>query len=601
MTQPLKIRNTGKIVDLLAKEVPDDQWLRELVENGFNAGASRIVIDAYVCEDGRDLIRVTDNGHGMKPEQLKKRLQELGDPQRHNNYGIGARIATLKYNPAGVAWVSKAFGWEPAMMFIKKDPRHGFAIMEYLIDDEDHIDIVAGADEGMLPDWIKESGTSVILHGDGRNPSWRDKLPFRMAKKLAHRYWTFGETSVEILSHHHHGRIEPVPAFSTYLDKATESSGTVPLDDGGTIDWYVFKTSALRESNEAGYSSHFNHLRRGVCVREGNELYDWSDNGRLAKFGAYSKEAQKRTLLIIRPAAGSVETLAGRSRLVMRGTARDLPWQQWAREFVCQLPREIADLAPKTTISSLNPEELDRMFGAEWRERIRASNAVRSTARNAMNATERSDLVAADNQPEEREWTFREAPEITPEPVIDEPPIDIRDTDDGQKKERRRRAATVQNDGAMRAKAKFTNGDMPQITIVEEEDWSDENLHYDFAFQSFVHRNDGSTGPVLSVRKNGLAIQSQISHWTRQRPDISPETLANVVTNVYGIEIASKIVHFYGVLKDRDGFIGDDVEVYLSPQALTIASLGLRVADNQILLDIDLLNLPSEEDEEDVG
>jgi Histidine kinase-, DNA gyrase B-, and HSP90-like ATPase len=175
------------ILELLARDVKPDQWLRELVENGKGAGATRIVIDPFVDANDRRLIRVSDNGHGMPPNQLVSRLKDLGDPKHTKNFGIGGRISTLAFNSA-VYWASRAEGHSDGMVVGRPNG------LELFKQENDQLLSVVDPDEGMLK-WIKASGTAVILDGDGRSNTWEDNHAHKYAKQLASCKSTIGRVT----------------------------------------------------------------------------------------------------------------------------------------------------------------------------------------------------------------------------------------------------------------------------------------------------------------------------------------------------------------------------------------------------------------------
>src|ERR1700691_2390114 len=82
-------------------------FLRELVQNGIDAGAS--AIDVTVALDPEDLaaVSVADDGSGMTPEVIEGELLTLfssskeGDPTKIGKYGVGF-VSVLALDPSEV-------------------------------------------------------------------------------------------------------------------------------------------------------------------------------------------------------------------------------------------------------------------------------------------------------------------------------------------------------------------------------------------------------------------------------------------------------------------------------------------------------------------
>src|SRR6516164_1980345 len=172
------------------------QLYREFVQNGMEAGATRIIIDGWTDPvTGHRLARITDNGSGLTGDQLIERLSCLhGKFKGDTNYGVGARIAALPSNHAGVTFASRTATSEAMMTLHKEQGKFGLKSWEVQDDDGDFIpEETVLPDPGMLDRLPgNASGTAVILHGDGRSDTWDRSVSHQVHKFLTRRYYDFG-------------------------------------------------------------------------------------------------------------------------------------------------------------------------------------------------------------------------------------------------------------------------------------------------------------------------------------------------------------------------------------------------------------------------
>lgn len=187
--QPLTFASNPAAAAQMVKRTFDsgttDQFKRELVKNGFQAGATQV--EVTVCRVPRSpgqrqsgIKRVfVDNGHGMSREKLPAYIGELfaGESvvdESGANFQMGARVSTLPFNPAGFIVAS----WteddpEGSLIEIKYDSEaHEYGMVrQYLGEDDLGEDVWSVV--GVPPAWmhhpiIKKAGhgTVVILMGD---------------------------------------------------------------------------------------------------------------------------------------------------------------------------------------------------------------------------------------------------------------------------------------------------------------------------------------------------------------------------------------------------------------------------------------------------
>ncbi len=68
--------------------------VKELCENAIDAGATRVVV--RIADGGRRLVEVEDDGHGMRPDDLRTAIQRHATSKLHDAEGL-FRIATLGF------------------------------------------------------------------------------------------------------------------------------------------------------------------------------------------------------------------------------------------------------------------------------------------------------------------------------------------------------------------------------------------------------------------------------------------------------------------------------------------------------------------------
>ncbi len=110
----LDIKGASNFVNRMFEACGKFQWARELLKNALEAKATKIVFGIEwqaVKQLGVYRRTIIDNGNGMDSNELFDFFSSLGVGSKtiggvHDNFGVGARIASLPWNPDGLVVIS---------------------------------------------------------------------------------------------------------------------------------------------------------------------------------------------------------------------------------------------------------------------------------------------------------------------------------------------------------------------------------------------------------------------------------------------------------------------------------------------------------------
>ena len=388
----------GHLIGLMSKDGEPLQVLREAVQNGIEAGATRIEIHPEflyarkTLEAGKrvDKLVIADNGCGMSPKELLTHMRGLGSSSKtvgvDNNFGCGLKFTALFGNPEGFEILSYQNGDGYMVRVVYDEEKKGFGLMALEDTYNGGSDECVPIPEDLHEEYQRDNGTVYIFHGQNAEANTFPLPGFTaqtMAQYLNRRYWTIPanveikvlippslkedktdwmtekkSTSLRISSH----QWRTIHGVKYAMDKYAAASGTVTLAEG-LMHWFTFGDQTVgdqmgpeaRKANpdnvdgkahgsfKTGTSEGVGHGFTGILYQ--GELYEFSkDHIRLSQCGIYSSEIRKRVVFVFEPFSGLLQPNAARSRLRYANEDRDVSWSLWASQFSAQLPQDIQDL-----------------------------------------------------------------------------------------------------------------------------------------------------------------------------------------------------------------------------------------------------------------
>lgn len=361
---PFEVNDNESLFKILAADVSELRFLRELLQNSIEAESTEIFItlDKEHEEKGIFKMSFVDNGCGMSGDELEMFIGQLssGKKQRgpDKNYGIGAKIACAVQNPEGVrycSWVEgDREGVQLTFMHDEEEQRYGPVITPIVDDDGRTIDYSSISQSSIkMPEIIATAGhgTCVTLFGKNRRDDTFFKPPSSektvdsmwIVKQLNDRYLTFPE-GVRIKADapkHEKNKTFIVKGKKHYLNhykSDNNASGSVHLT-GATAHWWLMKDEGKERESQPSFKlntsyvncrGHFGYLHH-------NEIYNVGTIRTIREFGLLS--TSNRVVIYIEP----LEAQPNMAREILQNRGEPLPLENWQQEFLNKMPEKLKE------------------------------------------------------------------------------------------------------------------------------------------------------------------------------------------------------------------------------------------------------------------
>lgn len=583
------------------------QWAREFLKNSLEAGATRVEFGIEwqaVSLLGRYRRTIVDDGCGMDREELRKFFSTLGAGAKeiggvHDNFGVGAKIAALPWNPDGVVVVSYVNG-QGSMIWIMLDEETGdYELREFASEDGMQCVIDPSSVEWpdvdwslLKPDWLGDHGTIVVLLGSESNsdtvlgnPDSGETDIKGVSVFLNSRFWELGDTEVTVVEvrsskptswplgpddrndarRPNNRRIWGARYYLDRIDTSAgrlASSGAVLLDDERVrAEWYLWEGDRPAIHSYAKKNGY-------IAYRYRDELFQLtSHKAHFRYFGVIESAVQSNLWIILEPqhfqldgARWGVHPDQSRNRLIFTGNGEkgvEPPLVDWGFEFANHIPAEILE-----AIRQARGEGSGTIQDEEYRRRLQDKFGDRWRVRKLVEADGRKRGGGAPG-------------DLTGEEV--EVPTDL---EPFRPKSRRKRASTV-----MTVRKRATTGDSARV---EEREVPVDVPHYRLARASEFDREwhlalwapTDPEGPTVLINTESPILDEIIRYHEAQYPPIVAEEVQKIVHEVFGEIAACKVAH---AEKLRKMIPAEEIdENYRNEAALTIALMGLLAEESLI-------------------
>lgn len=359
LVDDMGVANVGFLIENLGKDAGELQFLRELVQNAFEAigrtgrGSGQVEIDFEVVS-GVKKLRITDNGVGMTADEVRENLNRLsastGIQAFDKNFGVGAKITAAVRNPHGVMYKAWKAGEGSLTILGRLDGRYGR--LGFRATEDSSVHYTLPLVDAEKPEIIGDSGVSVVLLGKSADDDTTVAPPGAglptqwVSAYLERRYFQIptGITlkvrrPVEIFDS---GRGVERSIYDTirgqryYLDKHSESRGVVKLSDvNASVWWWI-----LNDSIAAGGKTWNN--RGHVAAIFQDELYEVrAGTGRISALKDFGIYAGHNRVVIYAEAHGVLGANTSRSSLILTGGV-PLDYASMGMAFADRMPDQLS-------------------------------------------------------------------------------------------------------------------------------------------------------------------------------------------------------------------------------------------------------------------
>jgi len=352
--RPTVVNPTGlsALIRNLGRDCTPDQFIREFVKNSLEACArtslpNREVILDYnhgiAQKSGIYKLSFVDNGDGMTLEQMNNLLNSLSasgaQTTETQNYGVGAKIASLTRNHYGVHYESWKDGLGHSIL-IRYNPKFDIFGIQGYPSEKGEIFYARRLGDEHKPACVKDHGTRVTLFGMHLEQDTM-QAPAGMGENhgtwllnyLNKRFFTLPQNiSIQVRVGYDLAKTQPdrhylakAKGLKAIADENAVSNGVLELADARAHWWILGEHSAI-----GGQTGLINQ----------DEVFDiqYDRSNRLPLFGILL--GRERVIILIEPN----DAVQNTSRTgLKKPDGSELVWDAWQDEFRSKMPQAIAD------------------------------------------------------------------------------------------------------------------------------------------------------------------------------------------------------------------------------------------------------------------
>ena len=604
----MKVNITGAshFVNRMFEACGTYQWAREFLVNSLEANATRVEFGIEWRAVGKHRIyrrTISDNGDGMTGEELIRFFSTLGAGGKkiggiHENFGVGAKIASLPWNPEGVVVISYKRG-RAAMIWIVLDPDSGeYELTEFDVNGQktcapvpslmDRIDWNA-----VRPPWLKDHGTVVVLIGSETqpdtvlgNPDAGESDIKGLSVYLNTRFWDLSAYDVKVVELRSEGknlwprkstersdarrpnnrRIWGARYFLTEVKvprgKLTDT-GTVLLDeDRVSATWYLW------EGERPGIASYAKKTGY-IAISYKGELFQLTSNkAHFRWFGITESAVQQNLTIILQPQLyepnrrpWGIYPDQSRNHLLFTGGGNkgvEMPLSEWGMKFAENMPASILEAirsARGDIAGSVDDEEyrkrLQDKFGNRWNMKVLVQ------VRRDDQENERGKLTEESRKIYERSNHHRA----------------------GSGHYKRKTTKVVQlffqaiPGGKTFVVEADTPVDVPRFRMAHAD-------QFERSWHLAAWVPNDPEGPTVIINVDSPILEEVITYHQAEYSDIYAEQVARTICQVFGEVASCKIAHSQKLTKEiTEQEIDRD---YRNEQSLTLALMGLIAEESLI-------------------
>jgi Histidine kinase-, DNA gyrase B-, and HSP90-like ATPase len=587
------------------------QWAREFLKNALEAEATKVEFGVeWQAVEKLGIYRrtIVDNGSGMSRDELLRFFSTLGEGAKriggvHDNFGVGAKIASLPWNPDGVVVISYQ-GGKPSMIQIELDPDSAdYQLVEFQSEKgTTYVINPAEVDWGddinwslIAPEWARTNGTTVVLLGSEEtpdtilgNPKAGENAIKGLSVYLNSRFWDLTNLDVVVVELRNERKTSwptgpadrddarrpnnrRIMGGKYYLADITgkdcklAASGIVPLDQNRVnARWYLWegeRPAIHSYAKKPGY----------IAVRYKDELFELTNHkAHFRWFGVADAKVQQNLFVVLEaqlydPQVGmwGVHPDQSRNRLNFTGNGdkgAPIPMVDWGNEFSELMPQEIRE-----AILKARGEGPNSLTDEEYRKRLQDKFGSRWITTQLVQSTKADDKDPVDATPTNEETQVVERqPNPNPHP-------------NPHKRKRKRRIQFIRLrailDGNGQGVERQVAVDVPRFTYVGKD-----NFENAWHLASWAPLDP--EGPTVLMNRDCPLLLEAIKHHQEQYPDVYAQEVEEIVRNTYGEVAVCKIAHSQKLAKH---VAEEDLdELYRSEAALTVGLMGLLAEESLI-------------------